>query len=127
MQHPDCAPDERAGRRRHFTRRTLLAGVTAGLSGCVSGTLDDPSFPEADVIVAPDDELVFDPAGLSVSVGETVRWGFTNAGHNVSCRPEDADEVASPTVPSRSPVTVPGTTRTCRSCRGAGRTNTLSR
>ena len=74
----------------------MLAGVTAGLAGCVSGIVDDASFPEADVIVAPEDELVFDPAELSVSAGETVRWGFANAGHNVSCRPKDADEVALP-------------------------------
>lgn len=87
---------KRARESRHFGRREVLVGVTAGLAGCVSGVLDEPSFPEADVIVAPDGEFVFEPDELTVSVGDTVRWGFANAGHNVSCRPEDADGVVLP-------------------------------
>lgn len=81
---------------RRFGRRAVLVGLTAGLAGCVSGVLDDPSFPEADVIVAPDGALVFEPDELTVSVGETVRWGFAKGGHNLSCRPGDADEVVLP-------------------------------
>jgi len=98
MQHLESRrdPANRARGGRRFSRRAVLVGVTAGLAGCTSGILNDPSFPEADVIVAPDDELVFDPAELSVSAGETVRWGFANAGHNLSCRPEDADGVELP-------------------------------
>jgi plastocyanin len=71
-------------------------GVTAGLAGCTSGILNDPSFPEADVIAAPDNEFVFEPDELTVTVGETVRWGFASGGHNLSRRPEDADEVLLP-------------------------------
>lgn len=77
-------------------RRAVLLGITAGLAGCVSGVMDDPAFPEADVIAAPDNEFVFEPAELSVAVGETVRWGFASGGHNLSCRPADADEVVLP-------------------------------
>ena len=55
--------------------------------------MDDPSFPEADVIAAPDGEFVFKPDELTVSVGETVRWGFASGGHNLSYRPEDDDGV----------------------------------
>lgn len=86
----------RAGVRRRHSRRAVLVGITAGLAGCVSGVMDDPSFPEADVIAAPDNEFVFEPDELSVAVGETVRWGFASSGHNLSCRPEDSDEVTLP-------------------------------
>ena len=81
---------------RQFGRRAVLACITASLAGCTSGILDDPSFPDADVIVAPDGESIFQPDELTVPVGETVRWGFAEGGHNVSCRPEDASEVVLP-------------------------------
>ncbi len=81
---------------RRFGRRAVLAGVTASLAGCTSGILDDPSFPDADVIVAPDGESIFQPDELTVSAGDTVRWGFAEAGHNVSGRPENNDGVVLP-------------------------------
>jgi len=81
---------------RHLNRRTVLVGVTAGLAGGLAGCLDDPEFSDADVIVAPDNEYIFAPDEVTVSVGETVRWGFANSGHNLSCRPEDADAVVLP-------------------------------
>lgn len=84
----------RGGRR--LNRRAVLVGVTAGLAGGLAGCLDDPTFPDADVIVAPDNDYVFEPDELTVSVGETVRWGFANSGHNLSCRPEDSDAVELP-------------------------------
>lgn len=96
MQHPEPTLTDRAGESRGVARRTVLVGVTASLAGCTSGILADPSFPEADVIVAPDGESVFDPEELTVSVGETVRWGFSESGHNISCRSDDADEVVLP-------------------------------
>jgi plastocyanin len=40
--------------------------------------------------------FAFEPAELTVSAGETVRWGFANGGHNASRRPGDADAVALP-------------------------------
>ena len=98
MRHPestrDQAPLRYAGRQ--FVRRAVLACITASLAGCTSGILDDPSFPDADVIVAPDGESIFQPDELTVPVGETVRWGFAEGGHNVSCRPEDSSEVVLP-------------------------------
>ena len=86
MRHPestrDQAPLRYAGRQ--FGRRAVLAGITASLAGCTSGILDDPSFPDADVIVAPDGESIFQPDELTVPVGETVRWGFAEGGDRKS-------------------------------------------
>ena len=98
MRHPESTRDQATLRYagRHFGRRAVLAGITASLAGCTSGILDDPSFPDADVIVAPDGEFIFQPDELTVPVGETVRWGFAEGGHNVSCWPEDASEVVLP-------------------------------
>jgi len=98
MQSPEPTPDpaNRARGSRRVSRRAFLVGMTAGVAGCTSGILDDPSFPEADVIAAPDGEFVFDPGELTVTVGETVRWGFASGGHNLSCRPGDDDAVALP-------------------------------
>lgn len=80
---------------RTFSRRAALATVATGLvsiAGCSWG----PSFPDADVIAGPEGRFVFEPAELSVTVGETVRWGFASSGHNVCCRPDDSDEVELP-------------------------------
>lgn len=96
MQQPEPTPSDLARGGRRFSRRAVLVGVATGLAGCTSGALDDPSFPEADVIAAPDGELAFEPDEVTVSVGETVRWGFAKGGHNVSCRPEDTDAVVLP-------------------------------
>ena len=98
MQHTESTSDpaEQGCERRRFGRRAVLAGVTASLAGCTSGLLNDPSFPDADVVAAPDGEFVFQPDELTVSVGETVRWGFAKGGHNVSCRPDDASKVVLP-------------------------------
>ena len=98
MQQPQSLRDlvKRARGSRRFGRRAVLAGVTASLAGCTSGLLNDPSFPDADVVAAPDGEFVFQPDELTVSVGETVRWGFAKGGHNVSCRPDDASKAVLP-------------------------------
>ena len=98
MRHSESTREQATLRDtgRHFGRRAVLAGITASLAGCTSGILDDPSFPDADVIVAPDGEFIFQPDELTATVGETVRWGFAEGGHNVSCRPEDASEVVLP-------------------------------
>lgn len=98
MRHRDSTrdPAERVRDGLPLGRRAVLATVTAGLAGCTSGVLDEPSFPSADVIAAPEGELRFEPEDLTVSVGETVRWGFAQAGHNVSCRPGHAETVVLP-------------------------------
>lgn len=81
---------------RTLGRRGVLAAVGTGLIGSLAGCFGEPSFPDADVVAGPDERLVFDPPELTVSVGETVIWGFASGGHNVCCRPEDATEVALP-------------------------------
>ena len=98
MHHSESTRDQGNQRceARRFGRRAVLAGVTASLAGCTSGIIDDPSFPDADVITGPDGESVFEPEELTVSVGETVRWGFAEGGHNISCRPEDDGGVMLP-------------------------------
>ena len=98
MQHPESLRDlvKRARGSRRVGRRAVLAGVMGGLAGCTSGIVDDPSFPDADVIAAPENEFAFEPNELTVSVGDTVRWGFASGGHNVSCRPDDAGVVSLP-------------------------------
>lgn len=70
----------------------LGAGVVVGLAGCLSG----PSFPDADVVAGADGRNVFEPAELTVEVGDTVTWGFASAGHNVCCQPDDSDEANLP-------------------------------
>ena len=82
--------------RRTHSRRDLLAAGTVGLVGCLAGCLWNASFPDADVIAGPDGRLVFEPAELTVSVGETVKWGFPSSGHNVCCRPDDSSNVRLP-------------------------------
>lgn len=77
-------------------RRRLLTAIPVGLGGALTGCLSGPSFPDADVIAGPDSRNVFEPAELTVSVGESVTWGFASAGHNVCCRPGDSDEAGLP-------------------------------
>lgn len=77
-------------------RRAALAVIASGLLGSAAGCLSKPSFPDADVLAGPDGRLAFAPSELTVTVGETVRWGFPTAGHNVSGRPADADTVTVP-------------------------------
>lgn len=81
---------------RSLDRRAALATVATGVVGSVAGCSWEPSLPDADVIAGPEGELVFEPAELTVPVGETVTWGFASSGHNVSCRPGDSDELGLP-------------------------------
>lgn len=74
-----------------FDRRTVIAGLASGSVGSIAGCLSDPSFPDADVLAGPEGRLVFEPEVATVTVGETVTWGFPSSGHNVSCRPEHSD------------------------------------
>lgn len=76
-------------------RREALAILGIGLVGKLAGC-SRPSFPDGDVVAGPDARNVFEPAELTVSVGETVTWGFGSAGHNVCCRPGDHDAVELP-------------------------------
>jgi plastocyanin len=106
-------------------RRALLGRVaalaTAGLAGCAGGdgseatepttatrterptaspSPEPTDAPTADrvVDVGPGGELRFDPSSFEVAVGETVRWTFRSAGHNVKADtvPEGADWTGTP-------------------------------
>ena len=70
-------------------RRNTLAVVGSVLVGSLAGCLSGPSFPDADVVAGADGNDAFEPAELTVAVGDTVTWGFASAGHNVCCRPGD--------------------------------------
>jgi plastocyanin len=70
--------------------------VATGLVGSLAGCSLRPSFSDADVIAGPDGRSVFEPAELTVRVGDAVTWGFPSAGHNVCCQPDDSDEVGLP-------------------------------
>lgn len=90
-------PTERGfDRDPRFDRRTAIAalasGAIVGLAGCTTGR----SYSDADVVAGPDRGLVFEPETLTITAGETVRWGFESAGHNVCCRPDDHDTVDLP-------------------------------
>jgi plastocyanin len=81
---------------RPLSRRGALAAVATGFIGSCAGGSWEPSFPDADIIAGPDGRDVFEPDDLMVAVGDTVTWGFASSGHNVSCRPDDSDEVELP-------------------------------
>lgn len=81
---------------RPLGRRAALSTFATGLVGSLAGCSWGPSLPDADVIAGPDGRFVFDPEELTVSVGETVRWGFASSGHNVSGRPDHSDVVELP-------------------------------
>ncbi len=74
----------------------MLAAIATGLAGNLAGCSSEPSFPDADVIAGADGAAVFEPAELTVTIGDTVTWGFASAGHNVSCRPDDNKRVELP-------------------------------
>lgn len=71
--------------------------VGTSLVSSMAGCLEGPSFPDADVLAGPEGRLVFEPATLTISAGDTVAWGFASSGHNICCRPEDNSEVEIPT------------------------------
>jgi plastocyanin len=79
-----------------LSRRGTLSAIATGLVGSLAGCSLEASFPDADVIAGPNGDAVFEPAELTVEVGDTVAWGFASAGHNVSCRSEDSKRVELP-------------------------------
>ncbi|MFC7215621.1 plastocyanin/azurin family copper-binding protein [Saliphagus sp. GCM10025334] len=60
------------------------------------GTIEVLDEPDATVTVAPDGELAFDPASLSLEVGDVVRWTFEDEGHNVTAHPDASDNTSVP-------------------------------
>ncbi|UTF52908.1 plastocyanin/azurin family copper-binding protein [Natronosalvus rutilus] len=60
------------------------------------GTVEVLDEPDVTVTVAPDGDLAFDPASLSLEVGDVVRWTFEEEGHNVSAHPEASANASVP-------------------------------
>lgn len=52
---------------------------------------------DADIVAGPEKEMVFDPASVSVSTGESITWHFASSSHNVSCHPAHAETAQLPT------------------------------
>ena len=76
--------DRSAVDRRTVLRTTagLATAGLVGLAGCASdGGGGDGD--EATVVVGPDGNLVFDPAELTVEVGQTVTWTWESDMHNI--------------------------------------------
>lgn len=90
------SPVQRRWTSDRIGRREALSVLGASLVGSLTGCLSGPSFPDADVVAGADSRNVFEPAELTVQVGESVTWGFASAGHNVCCRPEDSDDAILP-------------------------------
>ncbi len=95
------APRSRCGvrvwqRPVRLGRRQVLAALAVGTGGSLTGCLSGPSFPDADVVAGADGGNAFEPAELTVAVGDAVTWGFASAGHNVCCRPDDSDDADLP-------------------------------
>lgn len=78
--------------RRQFVGAVVAGSV--GLAGCSGGGAETPEG--TDVVAGPNSNLIFEPAELTVSVGETVTWYFASSGHNVCGDPADHDEVSVP-------------------------------
>lgn len=70
----------------------LTTSIATGIAGCSGGSADT----DADVVAGPDGRNVFEPAALTVDVGDTVTWLFESGGHNLCCRPVDHDAVELP-------------------------------
>lgn len=79
------------------TRRGLLGvGASAGvaaLAGCSQGGDGEETTAENEIVVGPDNNYVYDPDSLTVSVGETVTWTWASNDHNivVESQPEGAE------------------------------------
>lgn len=74
-----------------------MIGVLATcVIGSGTGCIERESFPDADVVAGPEGQDIFEPDALTVSVGDTVTWGFASSGHNISCRPAHDDAVELP-------------------------------
>jgi plastocyanin len=78
--------------RRTALRATagLVTAGTVGLAGCSGGGggSDDNT-----VLVGPESQLVYEPADLTVTVGEEVNWVWESDNHNVvpSSQPDGAN------------------------------------
>jgi len=60
----------------------IVAAVNTALNGCTT-PLPTPTPTTHTVVVGPNGILVFDPADLTIHVGDTVEWSWASSGHNV--------------------------------------------
>lgn len=97
---PESGSTEPSGRgaeqATRIDRRTAIVALASGVAGGFAGCSTGQSFSDADIVAGPDGNLAFEPITLTITAGETVRWGFESAGHNVCCRPTDHDAVSLP-------------------------------
>ncbi len=81
-------------------RRTVLrlsgVALAGGLAGCGgSGSGDTPTGTDAGNLVEMTDELVFDPAEITVSVGDTVTWeNVGSVAHSVTAYEDEIPDGA---------------------------------
>ena len=80
----------------YVSRRSWLRFTGGSVVTAVSGCSGKPASVTGDVIAGPDGRPVFEPAELTVAVGESAVWYFDSSGHNVSGRPRDSGSVTLP-------------------------------
>lgn len=69
-------------------RRELLGSVGVAAAAATAGCFanddgGDTTAAENAVVVGPDGSYAYEPASLTVSVGETVTWRWESANHNI--------------------------------------------
>jgi len=99
------------GRRRFIGTTAAIAISGPALAGCSSSSDSDGGNGDGndegdgggggggettEVAVGPGGDFTFEPAEVTVSTGDTVVWSFESAGHNVECKPSEADEATLP-------------------------------
>ncbi len=72
----------------------MAASGLTQTAGCQGGS--DSARASPDILAGPEGRLVFAPEQFELTVGETARWFFASAGHNLSCRPKHSDLVDLP-------------------------------
>lgn len=104
--------DERT--RRRFLTALGAGGVFSGIpiGSAVSNpirlqddedTVDDPHVMR--VVAGPDGAWRFEPAEVTIGLGEAVDWYFDSPGHNVTSHPDASDKNRNPRTRIRSPPT----------------------
>ncbi|WP_207586631.1 plastocyanin/azurin family copper-binding protein [Halomontanus rarus] len=76
---------------RRYALRTIAVAALGGIAGCQGLAGQGSTNDEVDIRAGPRGHLEYDPEELTVSVGDTVVWGFPSENHNVCCVPADSD------------------------------------
>ena len=97
---PVSPPDEETTERPFTeettdgTDETTTEETTTGGTGETTGTVAEGQVTE--VAVGPEGRLRFVPETVEISVGDTVRWTFESAGHNVTTKPGASEKISIP-------------------------------